>query len=153
MALILNSLCFLDWLSDGDTFSLKEMFPNLVICNDTKGSPQYAWLGATLGAVDRRATPWVVLGGHHQMYSSGFFTVWTSRYGVTCTVRRLSPPVAYGIPQPGVVNATGVKRWTFTKATTSRHSASICSGVQKMCASSWVKWRTRIKPCSAPEGS
>ena len=32
-------------------------------------------------------------------------------------------------------------------------SAVICSGVQKMCASSWVKARTRMMPCSAPDGS
>ena len=32
-------------------------------------------------------------------------------------------------------------------------SAAICSSVQKMCASSWVKARTRMMPCSAPDGS
>ena len=31
--------------------------------------------------------------------------------------------------------------------------ASICSGMQKMCASSCVKPRTRSKPCSTPERS
>jgi hypothetical protein len=33
------------------------------------------------------------------------------------------------------------------------HSSVICSSVQKMWASSWVKPRTRMMPCSAPEGS
>ena len=32
-------------------------------------------------------------------------------------------------------------------------SSSICSGVQKMCASSWVNVRTRSRPCSAPVSS
>ena len=32
-------------------------------------------------------------------------------------------------------------------------SLAICDSVQKICASSWVKARTRIRPCSAPEGS
>jgi hypothetical protein len=31
--------------------------------------------------------------------------------------------------------------------------ASSCSSVQNTCASSWVKPRTRISPCSAPDGS
>ena len=32
-------------------------------------------------------------------------------------------------------------------------SAAACSSVQKMCASSWVTWRTRSSPCSAPASS
>ena len=32
-------------------------------------------------------------------------------------------------------------------------SSSIWSGVQKICASSWVKPRTRISPCMVPERS
>ena len=32
-------------------------------------------------------------------------------------------------------------------------SVVIWSSVQKMCASSWVKARTRMMPCSAPDGS
>ena len=32
-------------------------------------------------------------------------------------------------------------------------SGWICSSVQKMCPSSWVKPRTRMMPCSAPDGS
>ena len=36
---------------------------------------------------------------------------------------------------------------------TATDSAVIWSSVMKMCASSWVNARTRIRPCSAPEGS
>merc|ERR1719487_1192414 len=35
-----------------------------------KGSEQYKWLQATLTAVDRKATPWVVVAGHRPMYTS-----------------------------------------------------------------------------------
>lgn len=35
-----------------------------------EASPQYAWLGDVLRAVDRSITPWVVVAGHRPMYSS-----------------------------------------------------------------------------------
>ena len=41
----------------------------------------------------------------------------------------------------------------LSRAQTAIVSAVICSGVQKMWASSWVKARTRISPCNAPDGS
>ena len=34
------------------------------------GSRQYKWLENDLKNVDRKKTPWVVLGGHRPMYSS-----------------------------------------------------------------------------------
>lgn len=32
------------------------------------GSPQHAWFEATLRAVDRTRTPWLVVGGHRPIY-------------------------------------------------------------------------------------
>ena len=40
-----------------------------------------------------------------------------------------------------------------TKSRTPTISLSTCSGVQMMWASSWVNWRTRVRPCSTPERS
>ena len=34
------------------------------------GSPQYKWLDNDLSKVDRKVTPWVIIGGHRAMYSS-----------------------------------------------------------------------------------
>ena len=36
----------------------------------TEGSPQYEWLEKTLANVDRKKTPWLVVGGHRPMYVS-----------------------------------------------------------------------------------
>ena len=33
------------------------------------GSPQYKWLENDLSKVDRKVTPWVIIGGHRAMYS------------------------------------------------------------------------------------
>ncbi|EDO31661.1 predicted protein, partial [Nematostella vectensis] len=38
--------------------------------NFTRGSPQYEWLERDLRGVDRKTTPWVILGGHRPMYTS-----------------------------------------------------------------------------------
>jgi len=38
--------------------------------NYTRGSPQFEWLQADLSAVDRKATPWVIVGSHRPMYCS-----------------------------------------------------------------------------------
>jgi hypothetical protein len=38
-------------------------------------SPQYAFLEATLSAVDRTVTPWVIVAFHRPMYYSGAFAV------------------------------------------------------------------------------
>jgi len=35
-----------------------------------EGSRQYKWLENDLKNVDRKKTPWVVLGGHRPMYTS-----------------------------------------------------------------------------------
>ncbi len=45
----------------------------------------------------------------------------------------------------------GIDRFSSSQKATV--SAVIWSSVQKMCASSWVKARTRMMPCSAPDGS
>ena len=36
----------------------------------TPGSRQYKWLENDLMKVDRKKTPWVMIGGHRAMYSS-----------------------------------------------------------------------------------
>lgn len=39
-------------------------------CSYAPGTKQFAWLEATLGAINRTETPWLVLAGHRPMYSS-----------------------------------------------------------------------------------
>ena len=106
-----------------------------VRCNYTQGSPQYAWLDATLGAVDRSVTPWVVVAGHRPMYSSdkstdsgplqAYLEPMFIRHGVDVALyghmhcAEIVAPVNNGVPQPGVVTVTGVNKWAFTNATTS----------------------------------
>ena len=71
------------------------------------------------------------------------------------TPRRCRPPslaawsTARGRSRRGRSRAAGRAR---SRAATSSSSA-ICSLVQKMCASSWVMPRTRVRPCTTPDFS
>ena len=62
-----------------------------------------------------------------------------------------------GVGRSASLTATSVKPKSAYTASASlwnaTHSGSICAGVQKMWPSSCVNARTRMIPCSAPEGS
>ena len=63
-------------------------------------APQYAWLEADLAAVDRAATPWVVLFGHRPMYCSSVTAASSARLGwpkqPDAMPRDAPPPANYG---------------------------------------------------------
>jgi hypothetical protein len=47
----------------------------------TPGSIQHAWIHATLASVDRKRTPWLIMGGHRPMYVSTYDWPGTGKFG------------------------------------------------------------------------
>jgi len=63
--------------------------------NVSAGSPQHRWLEATLAAVDRSVTPWVLSTAHRSMYvdSASASTAWGSDLGVQSYLRAAVEPL------------------------------------------------------------
>ena len=119
-------------------------------------APQYAWLAAALAAVDRAATPWVVLFGHRPMYCSSV-TATSSAPRLAEAARRdratrRRPQTTGRLRRRGRAPAVARRcRGTSPRAASRTSCATACTqptGAERGCTASSRSWTSLASTCT-----